>query len=200
MEDVENSNGPLPEYIFVIPTTLIVPVLNGIHRSPFSAHMGVKRTTFRARNHFCWPKMAIHIKDFVQNVLNSAKRSEQKHGLHNSKAPPQAIEINEPSIFWAMDYMGPLPETARGNKHLFVIMDHFTKWCEAFTTKDQRTSAVAELLVPQFFSRFRPPTVIHSDQGRNIESNLMHNFCWLMVIHKSRTTAYQPQCGGQLER
>ena len=96
--------------------------------------------------------------------------------------------------------MGPLPETARGNRHLLVIMDYFTKWCEAFPTPDQKASTVAEILVTRVFSRFGPPLILHSDQGRNFESNLMHEISRLMGIHKSRTTAYHPQCDGLVER
>ena len=73
-----------------------------------------------------------------------------------------------------MDYMGPLPETSRGNKHILVVVDHFTKWCEAFATPDQKASTVAPLLVTRIFSRFGPPAVLHSDQGRNFESTLLH--------------------------
>ena len=83
--------------------------------------------------------------------------AELKLGPHHNKAPPQIIEVNEPFVFWAMDFMGPLPETARGNKHILVIMDHFTKWCAAFPTQDQRASTVAELLVSRVFSWFEPP-------------------------------------------
>ena len=100
VKDVESSNGPIPEYAFVIHIKLIVPVLNGIHSSPFSGHMGVKRTVLRARTRFFWPKMAIHIKDFVNSC---AKCAERKHGPHGNKAPPQTIEVNEPIVFWAMD-------------------------------------------------------------------------------------------------
>lgn len=96
--------------------------------------------------------------------------------------------------------MGPLPETVHGNKHLLVVMDHFTKWCEVFPTKDQKASTVAEILVNRVFSRFGPPTIIHSDQGRNFESNLMHEICQLMGVHKSRTTAYHHQRDGLVER
>ena len=42
VKDVESSNGSIPEYAFVIPPKLVVPVLNGIHSSPFPSHMGVK--------------------------------------------------------------------------------------------------------------------------------------------------------------
>ena len=187
----------LPEYSFVIPTNLINSVLQGIHSTPFSGHLGVKRTLLRTKNRFFWPKMAIQIKDFVRNCQVCAQT---KLNCHNEKAPLQPIEVNEPFVFWAMDYMGPLPETSRGNKHLLVVMDHFTKWCEVFPTADQKASTVAEILVNRVFSRFGPPTIIHSDQGRNFESNLMQEICGLMGIHKSRTTAYHPQCDGQVER
>ena len=85
--------------------------------------------------------------------------------------------------------MGPLPETTQGNKQLLVIMDHFTKWCDVFPTEDQEAKTVAEILVLKVFSRFGPPTVMPSDQGRNFESNLMHEICCLMGINKSRTSA-----------
>ena len=96
--------------------------------------------------------------------------------------------------------MGPLPETARGNRHILVAMDHFTKWCEAFPTKDQKATTVVKILVEKVFSRFGPPVVLHSDQGANFESNLMHELCDVMGITKTRTTAYHPRCDGQVER
>ena len=42
--------------------------------------------------------------------------------------------------------------------------------------------------------------MLHSDKGRNFESNLMHEICNGMGITKTRTTAYHPQCDGQTER
>ena len=141
--------------------------------------------------------MSTQIRDFVQSCQTCAQ---SKLGAKNSKAPIQSIDVNEPAVFWAMDYMGPLPETFRGNKHLLVVMDHFIKWCEAFPTRDQKASTVADILVNRVFSRFGPPTITHSDQGRNFESNLMYEISRLMGIHKSRTTAYHPQGDGLVER
>ena len=96
--------------------------------------------------------------------------------------------------------MGPLPETSHGNRHILVAMDHFSKWCEAFLTKDQKATPVSNILLNKVFSRFGPPVVLHSDQGANFESNLLQEICDLMGIAKTRTTAYHPQCDGQVER
>ena len=99
----------------------------------------------------------------MQSCQTSAQK---KFGADNNKAPVQSIEVNEPFVFWAMDYMGPLPETLFGNKHLLVVIEHFTKWCEAFSTRDQRALTVADILVTRIFSRFGPPLIIQSDQGK----------------------------------
>ena len=96
--------------------------------------------------------------------------------------------------------MGPLPETLRGNKHLLVVIDHFTKWCETFPTPDPKARTVAQTLVSSLFGRVGPPQIIHSEQGRNFESHLMHKICQIMGTHKSRTSAYHPLCDGLVER
>ena len=116
------------------------------------------------------------------------------------KAPMKTVSVSEPFTFRALDYMGPLSETARSNKYILVVMDHFTKWCEAFPTKDQKVSTVANCLISKVFSRFGPPLVLHSDQGSNFESIFMHEICNIMGIAKTRTTAYHPCGDGQVER
>ena len=136
----------IPNYCFVIPTGLIQSILNGIHCSPFSGHMGIKRTLRRARERFYWPKMTVQITNFVRNCSMCAQ---SKLDPNHKEAPPKSIEVNEPFVFWAMDYMGPIPETVRGNKHLLVIMDHFTKWCEF----------LVDLALQQFFTQIKVVTL-----------------------------------------
>ena len=44
------------------------------------------------------------------------------------------------------------------------------------------------------------PAVIHSDQGREFENNLMQELCLLGGAHKTRTTPYHPASDGLVER
>ena len=59
---------------------------------------------------------------------------------------------------------------------------------------------VAKVLVENVLCRFGIPQVIHSDQGRQFESNLFQEMCKLLGIHKTRTTPYHPQSDGMVER
>lgn len=70
-----------------------------------------------------------------------------------------------------MDILGPLPLTKLGNKYLLVIVDCFTKWVEAFPVKNIRKTVV-EVFINQFVSRHGVPVEIHTDQGKNFESQL----------------------------
>ena len=161
----DNPEGALPEYSFVIPSHLVPSVLQSIHSSPFAGHLGLKMTLLRTKNRFFWPMMENDIYHFVRSCPECAQN---KLDFSRNTAPLQHIQVSEPFVFWAMDYMGPLPETPRGNKHLLVVMDHFTKWCEIFPTPDQKACTVAQTLVSSLFGRFGPPEIIHSDQGAQL--------------------------------
>ena len=50
------------------------------------------------------------------------------------------------------------------------------------------------------FCRFSPPEQLHSDQGRQFESELVKEICVLLQIRKTHTTPYHPQCNGMVER
>ena len=50
------------------------------------------------------------------------------------------------------------------------------------------------------FCRFSPPEQLHSDQGRQFESELLAEVCSLLKVRKSHTTPYHPQGDGMVER
>ena len=99
-----------------------------------------------------------------------------------------------------MDIVGPLPRTARGNRYILTVVDHFTKHAEAYPLPDQEAPTVARAFLNEFMSRYGVPYVIHTDQGTNFESNLFKEICKLLGMTKTRTSPYHPQCDGQVKR
>ena len=99
-----------------------------------------------------------------------------------------------------LDFIGPLPKTLKGNEHILMMVDQFTKWVECIPLPSQTAEVTATAAINEFFSRFGYPFQIFTDQGRNFESSLFTNVCKLLQIHKSRTTPYRPSANGQVKR
>lgn len=57
----------------------------------------------------------------------------------------------------AIDILGLLPKTPRGNRYVLVIPDYFTKWTESYALPDQTATTIAEKVVSEFVSRFGVP-------------------------------------------
>ena len=96
--------------------------------------------------------------------------------------------------------MGPLPSSTRGCKYILVITDIFSKWVEAFPLAATDSETLASVLVDEMVCWYGVPGSLHSDQGANLNSQVITALCKRLGINKTRTTAYHPQGNGQVER
>lgn len=181
----------------VVPKALQTTVLRATHDSITSAHLGVKKTIKRTKRQFYWYKLKESAREWVRKC---AKCGARKRPQITPRAPLEDYRVGAPMDRLVTDILGPLPVTARGNKYILLVGDHFTKWMEAYPIPDQTAETVAHRVVYDFISRFGVPLDIHSDQGRTYESNLFQQVCKLLDIHKTRTSPYHPSSNGQAER
>ncbi|KAL5491297.1 hypothetical protein EMCRGX_G016559 [Ephydatia muelleri] len=158
----------------VLPPTLVPVLLEALHSSIRGGHFGTAK---------------VRVSVFIGKPPPAKLR-----------APLQLDPAVRPLQRVAMDIMGPLPETSRGNKYILVIADYFTKWSEAYPIPNMEAITVAKCLVNEFICRFGVPEQLHSDQGRNFESKVIKNICDLLQIRKTRTSPYHPQSDGLVER
>ena len=98
---------------------------------------------------------------------------------------------------WAMDILGPLPMTARGNQYILVMSNHFTKWVEAVPMTNQRAETVAKTFVDEVVTRHGVPSKLLTDQERNFEADLMRQVFNLLDVKKLQTSPYYPQTDGK---
>ena len=61
-------------------------------------------------------------------------------------------------------------------------------------------ATVANAIIDEWVMKCGAPDVIHTDQGTNFNSELMHDTCRSFMTEKTRTTPYHPQGNGQVER
>ena len=80
--------------------------------------------------------------------------------------------------WFAIDILGPLPETPRKHKFILVVSDYFTKWTESYPIPSQ----VAEKLMSEFICRSGVPRQLDSEQGTNFESKVFAKVFRLLDI------------------
>ena len=193
----ETPSGDATVKQLILPKSLRTEVLQQLHDTQTAGHLGVAKTLSRVRERFYWVQCRRDVQEWCRNCdLCAQKRGPQK----KIKAPMAQYNTGSPMERIAIDVLGPLPITETGNKYILIVADYFTKWVEAYPMPNQEATTVAELLVKQFICRFGVPLLIHSDQGRNFESELFAEMCRLLGIKKTRTTPYHPQSDGMVKR
>ena len=73
-------------------------------------------------------------------------------------------------------------------------------WLMFSPSTHEKARTVAKTLDKERLIRFGIPSRIHSDQGRNFESNILKKLCAIYGTEKNHTTLWHPQGNGQCER
>ena len=98
-----------------------------------------------------------------------------------------------------MDIVGgkdSLPETPRENKYILIINDCFSRFAVAVFLADQSASSIISAVLGHYITIYGTPRRIHTDQGKNFESQEFSDISLLFRIFKFSTTAYHPQSNG----
>ena len=168
----------------VAPREIRARIHQSLHNSPTGAHLGRIKTLNCVRYRFYWP-------GYKKDVINWCRRcdtcAQTKPGPKGQKAKLAQVPVAGPMERVAVDIVCPVPQTDNGNLYILVLGDYFSKWTEAFPLKDHTAQTVADVLVEQFVSRFGVMRSLHSDQGREFESDLISEMCKLLQVRKTRT-------------
>ena len=100
----------------------------------------------------------------------------------------------------SMDLMGPFVQSARGNKYLLVLRDHFTRWVVVVPIPSKKAQDVCEALERNFLMIFGFPKHMLCDQGREFTAALTRRILARTGVKQMFTTAYHPQGNGKVER
>jgi hypothetical protein len=106
----------------------------------------------------------------------------------------------QPLDFIVIDILGPLTKTSKGHQYLLVIADRFSKLTRTVPLKTIATFEVASAFCHHWVFVYGTPRLLLSDNGTQFNSKFFQACCQILGIHQKFTTAYHPQCNGQVER
>ena len=106
-----------------------------------------------------------------------------------------------------MDIVGLLPSTTSRNetypskfRYILSSIDQTTRWIEATPMTDITASTVAITFLNSWITRFGVPLYVVTDRGCQSESELFLELSKLIRFYRLRTTSYNSQANGIIER
>lgn len=141
--------------------------------------------------------MRAKISEYIKSCLKcvqfspfSGKPEGELHNIPKGNVPFNVIHI---------DHYGPLPLTRNKFKHIFLVVDGFTKFCKLYAVKSTTTTEVINCL-NSYFNAYSRPAKIVSDRGTCFTSKEFSDFVTSNNIVHIKIATLSPQSNGQVER
>jgi hypothetical protein len=183
--------------VVYLPKKLWFDVLYTYHDDIYSGHLGFERVLDKIRSRFYFPDM----RNFIQIYCQSCEDCSTGEVPTTPKAGLMMPICTEcPGEIIALDFSGPIPISAMGNKWIIVGTDAFTKYAEVRAFPTDKLEDVVKFYVENIVCRFGVPKVLLSDRGSQFRSQLSKAIFQLMGSSPVNTTAYHPQTNGVTER
>lgn len=191
-----SSNNPEKLRIYV-PESLRTRVMHLSHYPATAGHPGAKKMFNTLSQQFYWPTMVADVYQFVKQCHECTK---ENYTLTKRHKPVKLFPAEGPLSFIAIDLLGPLPKTTKGNQYILVIADRFSKLVRTVPLKTITTFNVATAFCHHWVFVYGPPKILLSDNGTQFNSKFFRSCCLILGVEQRFTTAYHPQTNGQVER
>jgi Integrase zinc binding domain len=120
---------------WVAPDSLRSRLCTSAHFTRVSGHPGSTKLTASLSRHWFWPSLA---RDCEAPVRSCRSRVAKRFKRGPTRTVPLTIfPPIRPLEFVAIDVLGPLPTTSRGNKFVLCMTDRFSKMSVAVPLPDQ---------------------------------------------------------------
>lgn len=174
-----------------VPQEFREEIISKNHDSVTAAHGGIFRTLCRIRETYFWPKMDKEVTDYVNKCMVC---KETKATNVNQNAPMgEYRDPKEPFRMLALDYMGPLPTSKKGNRFILVVIDVFSKFVFIKPLRQQSAKLTMDYLKNEVFLRYGVPEIIISDNGPQFRSEAFKAFLESFKVKPWLTAYYHPQ-------
>lgn len=182
------------EYLVVVPKSMQTQVVQRAHGR---GHFGINKTEALVRNDYWFKGMREKVESVIRNCIDcilAERKTGKQEGLLNS-IPKGSLPLDT----YHIDHLGPIPSTKKSYRHIFVVIDAFSKFVWMYSTRSTDSDEVIKRLQKQA-EIFGNPRRIISDRGTAFTSNAFRDYCKDENIEHVLITTGVPRSNGQVER
>ncbi|GBG90981.1 hypothetical protein CBR_g51639 [Chara braunii] len=164
-----------------------------------TGHFGYKKTSANLEQRFWWPDMFDDAKKYVE-ICQVCQQDKPRTQAPLGLLKPLPIPAG-PGLSVSMDFMDTLVTSKSGKRHIFVIIDRFTKYTRLVAMPETaKTDYVIKLFKDNWVRDFGLPKTIISDRDVRFTSELWKKTAEQMGSQLQMTSGNHPEANGQAEQ
>src|SRR4051812_9375255 len=173
-------------------------IIKEIHEGTFGTHANghsMARKILRAG--YYWLTMEA---DCFQHARTCHKCQIYADKVHVPPNPLNVLSSPWPFAMWGIDMIGMIePKASNGHRFILVAIDYFTKWVEAASYTNVTRQVVTRFIKHNIICRYGVPSRIITDNGSNLNNNMMRELCEEFKIEHHNSSPYRPKMNGAVE-
>ena len=178
-----------------VPESLVQEILSAYHDC--LGHMSGRKVKKQIESKYFWPTLGQDVMKFCKECHSCQIN---KNTVAKTKPPLHSLSLVGPFERIVMDSVGPITKTDRGNAHILVFCDWYTKWTVVVPVPDITAETIATAFVEKIVCVFGAPRDLLSDKGPALASQLFIAVCHACNVNKVFSVGYSPQTNGIVER
>lgn len=185
-EDIGCQGYVWKEYV---PQDQRISVVTEIHRQ--LCHLGWQKCLGVVRKKFFWPRITKEVEKVVRSC-DTCKAT--KSTVRNTRVPlgmPRSADA--PFKMLALDHWGGTTKSRKGNTHLLLVLDIFSKYVFLHPVKDTSAELVVNFLESEVFLKFGVPRILLSDNHRPLIGRKMAELLNKYGVTHGTIPAYHAQ-------
>lgn len=180
---------------YVLPKSMRKAICVEFHN--LSGHFGLDRTIAKIRKVYWFLGMRRYVRQHIRScfkcIIAKIPGGRSPGELHPLPVP------RRPFYRVHMDHCGPLVETRRGNCHILVMIDAFSRFVRLFAVKSTKTVTNLKR-VKTFVQTYGIPNQIVTDRGTCFTSEAFKQYCEDIGTKHILISPRHPQGNGMVER
>ena len=171
-----------------IPKQLVNLLLQSTHGSLLGGHHGSTRYLLDMSRKYYWKGMTVDINRFQKECY--ACQVNDKYPVRFKSG--QVVRPAFPMHIVHFDIVTGLPKAFDGSYAMILFYDGFSRYTFAIALASEKADYIVRKIMAQFIAAFGFPHALHSDNGRNVDGNLMRHLAAMLGIVKTTTPPHTP--------
>jgi hypothetical protein len=172
-------------------------IISEFHDQKLGGHCGIRSTMNKIKSLYFWPHMENDIKNFIK-TCDKCQMIKTTKPIYKSNEFTEVSNKRFHTI--AIDTIGPMPLSSKGNRYALTITDTFTRYLVAVPLPSMDLETTVDALIKHYFCIYGFCERILSDNAKIFVSEIFNKIMKLFNIKHIYATPYFPQSNSILER